>query len=426
MEMGTGKSRTAIEIARQWGVGNVVWFAPVSLKETVRQEIVKHVKWGRPYVFNGTTARRGLPRHFWTIIGIESMSSSNRQILAAFESVNNNTLVVVDESSFIKGHKSYRTLRITEIGRRAGYRLILTGTPLSQGVEDLFAQMRFLDTSILGYSSWYSFARNHLEFSEKYPGLILRAHNTGLLAEKIAPITYQVTKDECIDLPPKIYKTVYCEMTDRQREIYAATKMEILSDADDMDSYVIFKLFTALQQVASGYCRIGKEWREIENSRLSTLLSVAEKVSTQTIIWCKFVRSALKIYDALKNCSLLCGHLSERQRNEEIEKFKAGNTRFLVSTLGCGGHGLNLTEAKTAIFYESSFKYAQRAQAEDRCHRIGQTQSVLYVDVVCSPSIDDRIMSALEHKRNVVEEFKAEVERVKDNTERLKTILEAL
>ena len=117
MEMGTGKTRTAIELAKRWNVSNVVWFTPVSLKETVRQELVKHVKWSRPYVFDYRTRMRGLSRHFWTIIGIESMSSSTRQILSARSLVNESTLVIVDESSFIKGHKSWRTLRITDIGK---------------------------------------------------------------------------------------------------------------------------------------------------------------------------------------------------------------------------------------------------------------------------------------------------------------------
>jgi len=428
MEMGTGKSRTAIELANRWNVGNVLWFTPVSLKETVRQEIRKHVAWSRPYVFNTKTNTRTVPRHFWTIVGIESLSSSDRQYLAARSLVNSKTLVIVDESSFIKGHRSWRTLRITDIGKKAGHKLILTGTPMSQGVEDLFAQFRFLDSGILGYTSWYTFARNHLEYSDKYPGLIVRAHNTAHLADKIAPWTYQVTKDECLDLPPKISKSVYYQMSWEQRQAYNQAKWEILMSApdDEVDSYVIFQLFTALQQITSGYWNRSGQIIELPNPRFKTLIEFLEQVQDQTIIWCKYLRSLHQIAEKLESPALLYGGLNEKERSAEIERFKNGDTRFLVATTSTGGHGLNLTEATVSIFYESSFKYAERLQAEDRNHRIGQDNKVLYVDLICSGSIDDRIAQALAKKKNVVEDFKAKVDKAKEDPDAMRKLLEEL
>lgn len=427
MEMGTGKSRTAIEIAKRWNVKNVIWFTPVSLKETVRQEIRKHVAWSRPYVFDSKTRIRTLPHHFWTVIGIESMSSSTRQVLAVHQLVDGNTLVIVDESSYIKGHRSWRTLRITDIGRKAGKRLILTGTPMSQGVEDLFSQMRFLNPSILGYSSWYTFARNHLEYSEKYPGLIIRSHNTALLADKIAPWIYQVTKDECLDLPPKIRKSIYYEMSQEQRAAYEQAKYEILESVDEIDSYTIFKLFTALQQITSGYLKRGKEIIELPNPRIDVLLDMLPRIQGRVIIWCKYLKSLHQIAENLgESTSLLYGGLNERQRNAEVERFKSGDTKYLTATAATGGHGLNLTEATTVIYHESSFKYAERLQSEDRCHRIGQDKSVLYIDLVCSGSIDDRIAQSLAKKRDAVNDFKAKLDRVKDDPDAMAELLRKL
>ena len=178
-DMGTGKSRTSIELVsrRLERIDRVIWFCPVSLKETVRQEIIKHTDCTDIHVFNGRTSEHNLPRALWYVVGIESMSSSNRVVLAVDKLVTTRTMIILDESSYIKGHNSMRTQRLTYICQRARYRLILTGTPLSQGVVDLFAQMRFLSPKILGYNSFYSFAANHLEYSEKYPGKIVRSHN---------------------------------------------------------------------------------------------------------------------------------------------------------------------------------------------------------------------------------------------------------
>lgn len=419
MDMGTGKTRTTIEFAklRQSRIGKVVWFCPVSLKETICYEIKKHTDSDSIYVFDDKTDVDNVPKAFWYIIGIESMSASARIVLTANRLMTTRTFAVVDESSYIKGHNSLRTLRITYLAKNAKYRMILTGTPLSQGVVDLYAQMRFLSPEILGYRSFYSFAANHLEYSEKYPGMIIKAHNIGLLAHKVQPYVYQVTKDECLDLLPKLYDSRYFSMTYEQREYYEQAKWEILMSApdDEIDSYVIFQLFTVLQQIISGYWNREGKIIEINHMRLSVLRDVLSNIPAEAkvIIWCKYRYSIRQITELLGNEAVLYyGDLSEKERNKELARFRK-DKRFLVASMACGGHGLNLTESYYTIFYENCFKYSQRIQAEDRQHRIGQTKRVTYVDLVCRNSIDERIQDALVTKGNVVEEFKRKVEKVK-------------
>lgn len=268
MEMGTGKTRTAIELVRlrQEKIVNVFWFCPVALKETIRFEILKHTHCtgNDIHVFSDKTNIRTVPEVFWYIIGIESMPSSNRVALTVNNLITESSFVIVDESSYIKGHDSMRTQRITRFSERARYRLILTGTPISQGIVDLYAQMRFLSPKILGYQSFYSFARNHLEYSKKYPGLIVRSHNTEWIAAKIKPYVYQVTKDECLNLPDKLYESRFCSLTREQTEAYEQAKDEILQDIDndEFQSYTIFRLFTALQQISCGFWN--RNWKGID------------------------------------------------------------------------------------------------------------------------------------------------------------------
>ncbi len=260
MEMGTGKTRCAIELARLRAhkLSKVVIFCPVSLKRTWRDEILKHTNCAPDsiHVFDKRTSERRLPTAFWYIVGIESMSSSARVALTVNALMDERTYAVVDESTYIKGHRSMRTYRITEYAAIARYRSILTGTPLTNGVADLFAQMRFLSPKILGYRSFYSFANNHLEYSKKYKGMIVRALNTEVLAQKIAPYTYQVTRAECLDLPEKIYKRRYFYRTPQQEAAYQQAKWELLDIVPDEYCdlmYAIFRLFTALQQITSGF-----------------------------------------------------------------------------------------------------------------------------------------------------------------------------
>lgn len=416
MDMGTGKTRTAIEliIYRESKISKAIYFCPVSLKETVYNEFLKHtnLQTKHIYVFDDKTCSRNIPGVFIYIVGIESMSSSKRTVLTVNNLIDTNTFIIVDESSYIKTHDAWRSERILSIAQNTKYRLLLTGTPITNNIQDLYSQMRFLSPKILGYNSFYSFAANHLEYSEKYPGMVVRAHNTEYISKKVAPYIYQVTKEECLSLPNKLYKRLYFSMTDLQREYYNLAKTEILANREDFDSYTLFQLFSALQQIVSGFSnRYTRKFSE--NPRLDLLLDFVERVNNNTIIWCKYRHSLEVIAFALSGkCSIIHGGQSDRDRKKQLSYF-GNDKQFLVAMLGIGSHGLNLTQANTAIFYENSFNYAQRIQAEDRCHRIGQTKNVLYVDLICANSIDTRIVESIDKKENLIDSFKREVDKVK-------------
>jgi len=442
MEMGTGKSRTAIELAaqRENRIRHVVWFCPVSLKETIRGEILKHVAVSPDEIclFDTRTTQRTLPAVRWYVVGIESMSTSRRVILTVHALIRHDSMVIVDESSYIKGHRAARTCWITDLSKKARYRLILTGTPLSQGVVDLFAQMRFLSPKILGYRSFYSFAANHLEYHEKYKGMIVASHNTEHIAAKIQPYVYQVTKADCLNLPKKLYESRWLTLTREQADYYERAKYEILFDLvdDQLESYTIFRLFTALQQIVCGFWnryRNGErvEALEFSHGRLEELQEVIASIPTneKVILWAKYEHDILSIHDHLEHrdsgsTALFYGRLNERQRNAALDRWRR-EARFLIATQSCGGHGLTLNEANYVVFYSNSFKYAERQQAEDRNHRIGQERPVTYVDLICTNSIDERIQTALGAKGNAVQEFRKEVEKVKDKR-KLKKMVEAL
>ena len=441
----THNTRTAIEIVKQkiHKIDKVVWFCPVSLKSTIFLEILKHTDANDIYIFDEKTTSENIQSVRWYIIGIESMSSSNRVVFAASKLITDKSFVILDESSYIKGHRAKRTERITLIAEKAKYRFVLTGTPISQGVEDLFSQMKFLSPQILGYRSWYTFANNHLEYSEKHPGLIVRTHDTDQLAAKIAPYVYQVTKEECMTLPGKHYKTKYFKMTEEQRYAYESAKEETLLNIDMMDDfkpYTIFRLYGVLQQIASGFWNhrhihgdapspFQYGFLEFPETRLDTLIDLLPS-SEKTIIWAKFrydinrIVSAINKYSGPDSVAVFTGDTPQKERQKEVEKFR-GPAQFFVSTQSCGGHGLTLNEAENVIFYTNSFKYSERLQAEDRCYRLGLDHEVTYYDII-GPGIDEKIWESLSRKENVADSFKREVDAVKDSKAKLKDMVKLL
>lgn len=440
MDMGTGKTRTAIELCehRQNRISKAVWFCPVSLMETVRYEILKHTDCVSEdvYLFDEKSRPGRLPGAVWYVVGIESMGQSDRVTLAVAGLVDKSTFVIVDESTYIKGHTAKRTLRITRLAEKAKYRLILTGTPITQGVVDIYAQMRFLSNKILGYNSFYSFAANHLEYSENYPGMIVRAHNTDWLAAKINPYIYQVSKAECMDLPPKLFDSFYFHMTDQQQELYWTAKYEMLVDVPDdelLESYVIFRLFTALQQIVCGFWnRHENPWKKskasapelitVPHGRTNMLVRAIEADDAdKVVIWANYQHSIGEIRERLRDeygatsVAEFHGGIAARERGAQLDAFR-GPARFLLATQATGGHGLTLNEATRHIFYSNGFKYSERIQAEDRSHRLGQSSPVTYVDLVCSGSIDERIQNALSKKEDTLTSFRRDVERYKDKS----------
>lgn len=425
MDMGTGKSRVAIELVarRQQHIDRVIVYCPVALKEMWADEIALHTdcRHDQVYLFDDDTRGETLPAAFWYIIGIESVSQSNRVAVLANGLTTERTLVIVDESGYIKGHDSLRTLRITRYSEPARYRLELTGTPISQGVQDLYAQMRFLSPSILGYGSFYSFAANHLEYSDEYPGMVIRAHNTAWLAAKMQPYIYQITKEEAgINLPPKRRDARYCWLTHQQREAYEQAKWEILNEADDIDGTTIFRIFGALQQIASGFWNRQGETIELPHARLDTLLRALADVPAgeKAILWCKYLYSVRQVTAALTaeyGAAAVCqyhGELSEGERSVELARWRREGL-FFVATAGTGGHGLTLTQSALAIFYENEFKYVHRLQAEDRIHRLGQQRSPLYLDIWARCNIEERIRASHAKKGNAVDDFRRKVAAIK-------------
>ena len=424
MEQGTGKTRTAIELAnlRQHLIDKVVYVCPVSLKDTIYHQVLEHT-YTTPdqiCVFDDTTTELNLPVANWYIIGIESLSSSSRVTMAVNALVTSETMCIVDESDYIKGHKALRTERITRIAERCRYRLLLTGTPISQGVVDLFSQMRFLSPQILGYRSFYSFAANHLEYSEKYPGLVVRGLKTDWLAQKMQPYVYQVTKVECMDLPEKLYTSRYFSLSPEQSRVYQLAKEELLLSVEEPSSYDIFRTFTALQQIVSGYWNHNKQIEEYAHSRLDQLLHYVNNLDSKVIVWCKFQYSVNQIAGALRqiygkdSTSEFHGKLSEDKRNQQITNFR-NESRFLVATQSSGGRGLTLTESHHAAFYENEFRYANRLQAEDRQHRFGTTMPVTYCNLWSDSGIDRLIAKSQDKKGNAVRDFKLQVDRVKND-----------
>lgn len=420
MEMGTGKTRTALEmIARRLDSGKidrVLWLCPCSIRRNIALDVAKHA--------DGIDAER------FQIHGIESLSGSARlfaQLIAYVQG--GDCMLVVDESNLVKNKRAIRSQRVIDIARHCKYRMILNGTPISKCEADLFSQWYVLDWRILGYQSFWTFAANHLEYDENVPGRIVRTLNVDYLTRKIAPYMYQVTKAECMALPPKNYHWRPFSLTREQEEHYDEIANEMLFDVDELKPTTIYRMFSALQAIVSGrrIMRTEKPMRTVpffkdfhENPRIREFLDTAALLGDEKcVVYARYEHEIRDILAALTevygegSAVPFYGDVPAKKRDAMLDAFR-GPARFLVANKACAGYGLNLQFCSRLIYYSHDWDYATRAQSEDRVHRIGQGRAVEIYDIMAADTIDRRMLRCLNRKEGMVVSFKDLLKAKKD------------
>lgn len=409
MEMGTGKTRTALEIIqRRIAAGkldHVLWLCPCSVRENLKADILKHAEGALASI---------------AIYGIESLSSSIRLYETLLRYVDaRRTMLIVDESNLIKNHKAIRTQRITELASRCPYRLILNGTPVSRSEADLFAQWYLLDWRILGYRSFWSFAANHLEYDPEIPGKVRRTLNTDYLIEKVSPYSYQVSREDCFALPGKRYHQYGMFMTDEQTAHYSEVVDSMIEQLDERRPETIYRMFSAAQAIISGL-KVEDEGGHIttapmfadprENPRVDALLDLIEafEPGEKAIIFCKYTHEIESILRVLPGSIPFYGKVPQRERQANLAAFKA-DARFLVANKACAGYGLNLQHCHKVIYYSNDWDWATRIQSEDRVYRLGQEHAVDVYDIAAYGTLDQKILRCLARKESLEDAIKREL-----------------
>lgn len=411
MEMGTGKTRTALELIHlrliAGKVSQVLWLCPYSVQRDLPELLSEHCD---DFM------------HICRIAGIESLSSSVRLKMELLEYVSSApTYLVVDESLLVKNPFAYRTENVIEISKKCIYKLILNGTPISRNEADLFAQWYILDWRILGYTSYYSFSANHLEMDQEHPGRVRRVLNKDYLARKISPYTFECMKSDVLQLPNKKYRRYAFDLEEDQEEHYAEISDRLLMSVDEFRPETIYRLFGALQAITSGFfvnlnrsdthSTLLRMKSPEDNPRIQALLEIIHSIGKeQAVIYCKYTQEIVDIVDVLGDRALpFYGEMSTKDRQKNKTLFKQGNAQYLVANKSCAQFGLNLQFCRNEIFYNNDWDWGTRAQAEDRLHRAGQKRKVRIWDIYAANTIDSTILRCLDRKERMSDLFKAEV-----------------
>lgn len=312
-------------------------------------------------------------------------------------------LYVLDEGHNIKTPSAQRTKALVASGRYAPYRRLLTGTPVAQGPFDLYSQLKFLDEDLwkrheldsfrtfkFHFGDWFTRAEceKELGYDPGYDKLI-EYKNLDELSDILKSVSSRVTKDEVLDLPPKLYSTRYYELDPEQAALYETLRDEYEAELEDgamIDGNLAIVRLLRLQQIIAGYAYTDDEDEPIRligkrNPLMDQVEEAAEGLTHPAIIWGRFRKDIDQIMERLGDKAVRYdGTMNDDECERSKMAFQAGDAQFFVGNPQKGGTGLTLVQARTVMYATNSFKLVERLQSEDRAHRIGQEHPVNYID----------------------------------------------
>jgi SNF2 family DNA or RNA helicase len=441
MEMGTGKTKVLIDnLAMLYDKGKVNGALIVAPKGVVgtwySNELPAHlpdhienvtVLWQANITKKqqeslDTLFEEGEDLHI-LIMNVEAFSTTKGVDFAKKFLSCHNTLMAIDESTTIKNPSAKRTKNILTLAKEAKYRRIMTGSPVTKNPLDLYSQCYFLDPFLLDFHSYYSFRNRYAEMKTLHTQgrqvqIVNGFRHLGELSESLQPFSYRVLKEDCLDLPDKIFIKRQITLSPEQRKLYDQMKKQALAILDGKVSSTQNSLtqLMRLHQITCGHFTDDNGGTQpVENNRINELMDILEDVEGKAIIWAHY---QYDIKNIIKKISKVYGPGSvvdyygltpKDERQDNIKKFQEDpKCRFFVGTPATGGYGITLTAANTVIYYSNGYDLEKRLQSEDRAHRIGQKKPVTYVDINAEDTVDEKIVEALRKKINIASEVLGE------------------
>jgi SNF2 family DNA or RNA helicase len=467
MEMGTGKTKCIIDEVCNYILRledkqmiKVVVVCPKSLMTNWAREITQNIPadlfWMTIVQLKGEISSIDAmmeafsepTRIKWFIVSYDSVGAMLPQLTMLKP-----TMLVCDESQYIKNSESKRYKAVRKLADVCAMRRILTGTPVANTILDVWSQFEILRPGALGFNTFAGFKREYCKISKNGPFEKIEGYkNLEKLKENMARMSFIVRKEQCLDLPDKLYDTHYVDMPPAMADVYNKFAMEfsvLLDDGSEIATEHIIVQMLRLSQICCGV--VGATERQLLVDGVETKISYADtledgqeekfksimttipgadlkmnemledaeeliKEGSKLIIWSRFRHDNRVIRDKLNALGIwngiYDGGTNDKDRQDIVDAFNNDDDfKVFIGNTGSGGVGLTLLGTKncpchTSFFYSNDFSFGKREQAEARNHRIGQTNKVLYRDYVYRGTIEEFICKKLQKKKDLSDAVK--------------------
>ena len=351
------------------------------------------------------------------IMNVEAFSTPKGTAYAKRFLLAHDGMMAIDESTTIKGHTAQRSKNAVKVGLGAKFRRIMTGSPVTKSPMDLYQQCEFLSPNCLNAHSYFAFQARYAVTVERHLAShsfkqVVGYRRLDELKEKLDRFSFRVRKDECFDLPDKVFLKREVELTPEQRRAYDQMVLAALATFDQGMSTTVNALtqIMRLQQIVCGHVTLDTgEVISLKSNRMDELLAAIEESDGKIIIWANFrhdieaVKLALSKAYGMKAVATYFGDTAAEERSDIVDRFQDPNSelRFFVGQPRTGGYGLTLTEAHTMIYYSNSYDLEIRLQSEARIDRYGQKNKMTYIDLSSPNTVDEKIVDALQKKMDI-------------------------
>ena len=269
-------------------------------------------------------------------MNVEALSTSKGTEFAARFLNSHKTLMAIDESTTIKNSSAKRTKNILALSKYAKYRRIMTGSPVTKNPLDLYSQCEFLSPWLLNFQSFYAFRNRYAEMKTIHARgrsiqVVHKFQNIGELSDKLKGFSYRVLKEDCLDLPDKIYIKRNVALTSEQLKLYQQMKTMALAilNGKQVTSVTVLTQLMRLHQITCGHFTADDGTTQlVKNNRITELMDVLEEVEGKAIIWANYqhditniIKAVVEEYDEGSIVDYY-GLTPQEDRQENIQSFK--------------------------------------------------------------------------------------------------------
>lgn len=439
-DIGTGKSATAINICRQIYArhGKVIptlILAPSSILRQWQKEfgIFSKIEETRVHAVLDSGKKRvanlekafAISKDCILILNYEALLNEElyKKIL-----IWNPQVLISDECHKMKNERAKTSKKVFKIAENAKYRYGMTGTPVLKNALDLFMQFKIIDggktfgNNFFVYRSKYFIDKNAGWSSRPgyFPNFVPNPTMYPDLTAKVASISVQAKKEECIDLPEYIEVVRHCTMNPEQKKAYTEMERDFLTylseDHGEMPRAAVAQVAVSksmkLLQIASGYVvdADGNDFYFAKNPKIDLLEEILEELDgKKVIIWAHFKanhKMIIKLLDKMKiKYVQIDGNATLKEKAERQELFET-NPDYLVclANQGAAGTGLNLKAAGYSIYYSKDYSYGKDEQSSGRNFRGGSIdlhKKVTRIDLIVEGTIEEKVMDIIKGKEEI-------------------------
>ncbi len=418
VEMGCGKTLISIAVSgalfKEGKIKRLLIVSPLSICGVWKEEFSKFADFDYDLeILKGTPSKKAETLTLMNGSSLQVAVVNYESVWRLEEQVKdwNPDMIICDESHKIKTHNIAASKSLHRLGEKTKYKMILTGTVITNKAIDVFSQYKFLDSNIFG-KSFYVFRNRYFDmvgYGNHTP--VLKKGAEDELKQKLHSIAFRATKSECLDLPEttEIVRKIHLEPSamNTYRRLVRDSFAE-LKNSEVTATNILTKILR-LSQLTGGFIGDdkGKKVHQVSSAKLKALEDIIDDVTEsgkKLVVMARFI-SEIKAIEKLLlkkkiNYSIVTGGI--RNRSEQIEKFQnESDVLILVGQIATAGLGITLTASSTMVFYSLDYSMSNFEQAKARIHRTGQKENCTYIYLIASNTVDEKVLKVLREKADL-------------------------